>query len=103
MVSVRCSLMDHCLFDRAKNPQNLCKWHWMMYGAETKSIQVKHDQYRKMKPADQKRVRDNFRRYNRMPIERRQELRDRFQDMSPDQRKRLRERMTDKPRATTRD
>ena len=56
-----------------------------------------------MTPSDQKRVRDNFRRYQRMPLERRQELRDRFQEMSPDQRKRLRERMSDRPRATSRD
>jgi hypothetical protein len=53
--------------------------------------------------SDQKRVRDNFRRYQRMPLERRQELRDRFQDLSPEQRNRLRERMSDKPRAVSRD
>ena len=35
---------------------------------------------------EQDRVRDNFRRYQRMPIERRQMLRDRFRDMTPEQR-----------------
>jgi hypothetical protein len=52
-----------------------------------------------MSPDEQDRVRDNFRRYQRMPVERRQQLRDRFRDMTPEQRKRLRERATDRPRS----
>jgi len=55
-----------------------------------------------MSPDEQKRVRDNFRRYQRMSIERRKQLRDRYRDLTPEQRQRLRDRAADRPRATDR-
>ena len=77
--------------------------HWRDIQPERRAlIRDRYKQYRGMSPADQKRVRDNFRRFNRMPTERRKMLRDRYRNMTPDQRKRLRDRVGDKPRPATR-
>ena len=59
-------------------------------------------QFQDMSTDEQDRVRENFRRYQRMSIERRQQLRDRFRDMTPEQRQRLRDRAADRPRPSPR-
>ena len=67
-------------------------------------IRIRYGEFREMSPADQRRIKDNFKRYKAMPPERRQQLRDRYRDLTPEQRKRLQDRMTDRrPKPTTRD
>ena len=51
-----------------------------------------------MSPAEQRQVRDNFRRYQKFNAERRKALRDRYRNMTPDQRRQLRDRIKNNTR-----
>jgi hypothetical protein len=77
---------------------------WGQLSSERRDlIRERYDIYSSLSPDEQKRIRENFHRFNRMNHDRRQKMRDRYRNMTPEQRKRARERMRDRPRPKTRD
>jgi hypothetical protein len=66
-------------------------------------IRERAEIFRSLSPDEQRRIRENYRKFRQLNHERRQQLRERYRHMTPEQRKRLRDRLHQRPRPRTRD
>lgn len=88
--------------ERAEAVQRLLFWRELS-GERRDQIRERYEIYKSLSPAEQRRLKENFRHFNRMNRDRRQKMRARYRDMTPEQRRRMRERARHRQRPANRD